>query len=149
MRPLQAWRGHRPGPRADGNWCESPSSQLRAHQGHPWTVTGTTGQRAWAGTGGATPGYQGHREPGARPLLQPLLASLQLAAEAFKAQRDRGSSQWSHESLGSKGGPRGLSLACCPQVFRLPVQNCLSYPTCAQCLGSQDPYCGWCVADGR
>lgn len=35
------------------------------------------------------------------------------------------------------------------KVFRLPVQNCLSYPTCAQCLGSQDPYCGWCVADGR
>lgn len=90
MQPLQAWQGHRPGPRADGDWYESPSSQLWAHQGHPWTVTGTTGQRPWAGMGGATPGYQGHREPGARPLLEPLLASLQLAAEAFKAQRDGG-----------------------------------------------------------
>ncbi|XP_058424041.1 plexin-B2 isoform X1 [Diceros bicornis minor] len=35
------------------------------------------------------------------------------------------------------------------KVFRLPVQECLSYPTCAQCRGSQDPYCGWCVVEGR
>lgn len=36
-----------------------------------------------------------------------------------------------------------------PQVFRLPVQECLSYPTCTQCRDSQDPYCGWCVVEGR
>lgn len=35
------------------------------------------------------------------------------------------------------------------KVFRLPVQECLSYTTCAQCHSSQDPYCGWCVAEGR
>lgn len=35
------------------------------------------------------------------------------------------------------------------KVFRLPVQECLSYPTCTQCRDSQDPYCGWCVVEGR
>nr|XP_031319391.1 plexin-B2 [Camelus dromedarius] len=35
------------------------------------------------------------------------------------------------------------------KVFRLPVQECLSFPTCAQCRSSQDPYCGWCVVEGR
>uniref|UniRef100_A0A8D2B8M7 Sema domain-containing protein n=2 Tax=Sciurus vulgaris TaxID=55149 RepID=A0A8D2B8M7_SCIVU len=35
------------------------------------------------------------------------------------------------------------------KVFRLPVQECLSYLTCAQCRDSQDPYCGWCVVEGR
>ncbi|KAM4882053.1 plexin-B2 [Thomomys bottae] len=35
------------------------------------------------------------------------------------------------------------------KVFRLPVQECLNYQTCAQCRDSQDPYCGWCVIEGR
>ncbi|XP_017513502.1 plexin-B2 isoform X1 [Manis javanica] len=35
------------------------------------------------------------------------------------------------------------------KVFRLPAQECLSHPTCAQCRSSQDPYCGWCVVEGR
>uniref|UniRef100_A0A8C4N1L8 Plexin B2 n=1 Tax=Equus asinus asinus TaxID=83772 RepID=A0A8C4N1L8_EQUAS len=35
------------------------------------------------------------------------------------------------------------------KVFRLPVQECLSHPNCAQCRSSQDPYCGWCVVEGR
>ncbi|VFV33934.1 plexin-b2-like [Lynx pardinus] len=35
------------------------------------------------------------------------------------------------------------------KVFRLPVQECLSYTTCTQCHSSQDPYCGWCVVEGR
>lgn len=45
----------------------------------------------------------------------------------------------------------GASLYAMSQdkVFRLPVQECLNYVTCAQCHSSQDPYCGWCVADGR
>lgn len=61
--------------------------------------------------------------------------------------------------LGSKGGPRASwpvasggrnpAPALLPQVFRLPVQECLSYAACAECLSSQDPYCGWCVVEGR
>ncbi|XP_023365097.1 plexin-B2 isoform X3 [Otolemur garnettii] len=35
------------------------------------------------------------------------------------------------------------------KVFRFPVQECLSHTTCAQCRDSQDPYCGWCVLEGR
>ncbi|XP_060044822.1 plexin-B2 isoform X2 [Erinaceus europaeus] len=35
------------------------------------------------------------------------------------------------------------------KVFQLPVQECESYLTCAQCRSSQDPYCGWCVVEGR
>ncbi|XP_035130071.3 plexin-B2 isoform X1 [Callithrix jacchus] len=35
------------------------------------------------------------------------------------------------------------------KVFRFPVQECLSYLTCTQCRDSQDPYCGWCVVEGR
>ncbi|XP_058164981.1 plexin-B2 isoform X2 [Dasypus novemcinctus] len=35
------------------------------------------------------------------------------------------------------------------KVFRLPVQECLSFATCPQCRDSQDPYCGWCVVEGR
>ncbi|XP_004775430.1 plexin-B2 [Mustela putorius furo] len=35
------------------------------------------------------------------------------------------------------------------KVFRFPVQDCLSYPTCEQCHSSRDPYCGWCVIEGR
>uniref|UniRef100_A0A8C4N203 Plexin B2 n=1 Tax=Equus asinus asinus TaxID=83772 RepID=A0A8C4N203_EQUAS len=41
------------------------------------------------------------------------------------------------------------ALTCLPCVFRLPVQECLSHPNCAQCRSSQDPYCGWCVVEGR
>ncbi|XP_072452533.1 plexin-B2 isoform X3 [Notamacropus eugenii] len=35
------------------------------------------------------------------------------------------------------------------KVFRVPVQDCLSYSTCEQCQKSRDPYCGWCVLEGR
>lgn len=35
------------------------------------------------------------------------------------------------------------------KVFRLPVQECVSFLTCEQCRSSQDPYCGWCVVEGR
>lgn len=55
----------------------------------------------------------------------------------------------------SKVGPRvcksrsPMALLSHLQVFRLPVQECLSYLTCAQCRDSQDPYCGWCVVEGR
>ncbi|XP_015424204.1 PREDICTED: plexin-B2 [Myotis davidii] len=35
------------------------------------------------------------------------------------------------------------------KAFRLPVQECSSYLNCMQCLGSRDPYCGWCIVKGR
>lgn len=31
------------------------------------------------------------------------------------------------------------------QVTRLPVESCQQYDSCAECLGSGDPHCGWCV----
>lgn len=71
-----------------------------------------------------------------------------------------GSSLWSQESPGPKrqvlvAAGRSPVTAVVPltallaQVFRLPVQECLSYTTCTQCHSSQDPYCGWCVVEGR
>ncbi|XP_029457194.1 plexin-A1 isoform X6 [Rhinatrema bivittatum] len=31
------------------------------------------------------------------------------------------------------------------QVSRVPVESCEQYRSCAVCLGSKDPHCGWCV----
>uniref|UniRef100_A0AAY4ESB7 Plexin-A1 n=1 Tax=Denticeps clupeoides TaxID=299321 RepID=A0AAY4ESB7_9TELE len=31
------------------------------------------------------------------------------------------------------------------QVSRVPVESCEQYSSCAECLGSRDPHCGWCV----
>uniref|UniRef100_A0A8C9W9X7 Plexin-A1 n=1 Tax=Scleropages formosus TaxID=113540 RepID=A0A8C9W9X7_SCLFO len=31
------------------------------------------------------------------------------------------------------------------QVSRVPVESCEQYTGCAECLGSRDPHCGWCV----
>lgn len=86
--------------------------------------------------------------------LEPLLASLELECEAFKAQRYRWGQVWGpREALVPAGLLPPVAAAplpaLLPQVFRLPVQECLSYVACAQCLRSQDPYCGWCVVEGR
>ncbi|XP_033705096.1 plexin-A3 isoform X6 [Tursiops truncatus] len=35
------------------------------------------------------------------------------------------------------------------QVSQLPVETCEQYPSCAACLGSGDPHCGWCVLQHR
>ncbi|XP_043737298.1 plexin-B2 isoform X2 [Cervus elaphus] len=35
------------------------------------------------------------------------------------------------------------------KVFRLLVQECASFSSCTHCHSSQDPYCGWCVVEGR
>ncbi|XP_053109214.1 plexin-B2 isoform X2 [Hemicordylus capensis] len=35
------------------------------------------------------------------------------------------------------------------KVFRLPVQECDSYSTCGLCIQARDPYCGWCVTEGK
>lgn len=31
------------------------------------------------------------------------------------------------------------------QVVQVPVEACEQYGTCAECLSSNDPHCGWCV----
>uniref|UniRef100_A0A8V1AD63 Plexin-A2 n=1 Tax=Gallus gallus TaxID=9031 RepID=A0A8V1AD63_CHICK len=31
------------------------------------------------------------------------------------------------------------------QVSRVPVESCEQYTTCAECLSSGDPHCGWCT----
>lgn len=38
-----------------------------------------------------------------------------------------------------------LSLICVHQVAQVPVEACEQYATCAECLSSGDPHCGWCV----
>ncbi|XP_055999844.1 plexin-B-like isoform X4 [Ostrea edulis] len=35
------------------------------------------------------------------------------------------------------------------KVAKIPVQNCQQYTTCNTCLGSKDPYCGWCTLNHR
>nr|XP_054328261.1 plexin-A3 isoform X1 [Pongo pygmaeus] len=35
------------------------------------------------------------------------------------------------------------------QVSQLPVETCEQYQSCAACLGSGDPHCGWCVLQHR
>ncbi|XP_018651958.1 putative plexin [Schistosoma mansoni] len=35
------------------------------------------------------------------------------------------------------------------KVFRIELFNCSAYLTCQSCLKARDPYCGWCIAEGR
>nr|XP_033778727.1 plexin-A3 isoform X2 [Geotrypetes seraphini] len=35
------------------------------------------------------------------------------------------------------------------QVVRVPVESCEQYQTCATCLGSGDPHCGWCILHNK
>lgn len=35
------------------------------------------------------------------------------------------------------------------KVFRMPVQKCDSYSGCENCTKARDPYCGWCVTEGK
>uniref|UniRef100_A0A183SDB6 Sema domain-containing protein n=1 Tax=Schistocephalus solidus TaxID=70667 RepID=A0A183SDB6_SCHSO len=34
------------------------------------------------------------------------------------------------------------------QVYRVELQDCASYRSCAACLAARDPYCGWCINKG-
>ncbi|XP_044136191.1 plexin-B2 [Bufo gargarizans] len=35
------------------------------------------------------------------------------------------------------------------KVHRVPVQDCSRYLDCTDCTQAKDPYCGWCVIDGK
>uniref|UniRef100_A0A668TE95 Sema domain-containing protein n=1 Tax=Oreochromis aureus TaxID=47969 RepID=A0A668TE95_OREAU len=34
-------------------------------------------------------------------------------------------------------------------ITKVPVQTCLEMKDCQSCVGLRDPYCGWCVLEGR
>uniref|UniRef100_A0A0X3PFT0 Sema domain-containing protein n=1 Tax=Schistocephalus solidus TaxID=70667 RepID=A0A0X3PFT0_SCHSO len=34
------------------------------------------------------------------------------------------------------------------KVYRVELQDCASYRSCAACLAARDPYCGWCINKG-
>lgn len=35
------------------------------------------------------------------------------------------------------------------RITKVPVQTCLEMKDCQSCVGLRDPYCGWCVLEGR
>ncbi|KAM8974568.1 plexin-B2 isoform 2-T2 [Pelodytes ibericus] len=35
------------------------------------------------------------------------------------------------------------------KVYRVPVQDCDRYTDCNECMQTKDPYCGWCVLEGK
>ncbi|KAM4747693.1 plexin-B2 isoform 1-T2 [Rhinophrynus dorsalis] len=35
------------------------------------------------------------------------------------------------------------------RVYRVPVQDCARYSDCNECTHAKDPYCGWCVLNGK
>lgn len=35
------------------------------------------------------------------------------------------------------------------KITKVPVQTCLQQKDCQSCVGLMDPYCGWCVLEGR
>ncbi|XP_075065016.1 plexin-B2 [Mixophyes fleayi] len=35
------------------------------------------------------------------------------------------------------------------KVYRVPVQDCERYSNCNDCIQAKDPYCGWCVIEGK
>lgn len=37
----------------------------------------------------------------------------------------------------------------CLQITKVPVQTCHLKTDCQSCMSLKDPYCGWCVLEGR
>ena len=35
------------------------------------------------------------------------------------------------------------------KVSKVRVQDCSIYTSCGECLGSKDPYCGWCSLENK
>lgn len=37
----------------------------------------------------------------------------------------------------------------CLQITKVPVQTCHLKTDCQSCMSLKDPYCGWCVLEGK
>ncbi|KAG8439852.1 hypothetical protein GDO86_005863 [Hymenochirus boettgeri] len=35
------------------------------------------------------------------------------------------------------------------KIFKIPVQDCGRFSNCNECISTKDPYCGWCVLEGK
>ena len=35
------------------------------------------------------------------------------------------------------------------KVSKVRIQDCSAYTSCGECLGSKDPYCGWCTSENK
>uniref|UniRef100_A0A3P8VPT2 Plexin b2b n=1 Tax=Cynoglossus semilaevis TaxID=244447 RepID=A0A3P8VPT2_CYNSE len=45
--------------------------------------------------------------------------------------------------------PSHLYVTTEKKIIRVPVQTCLQHKDCQSCVSQRDPYCGWCVLEGR
>uniref|UniRef100_A0A3Q1FUT9 Sema domain-containing protein n=1 Tax=Acanthochromis polyacanthus TaxID=80966 RepID=A0A3Q1FUT9_9TELE len=57
-------------------------------------------------------------------------------------------SDWSGHLYGSLTVDDDCLLSV-PQLSKVPVSSCERHTDCQTCLSASDPYCGWCVLEGR